>query len=177
MCVIDIIGQPRHGPEEDEEDALPVSGRPESDADLYERLGLELIRFATTLVGPSDAEDLLGSAVLKAIGSPRWPAVDNKRAYLYRVLINEARSTHRSRTRRRERELRTYRVDDFEHEVVDPALMDALRSLTVRQRAVIYLTYWDDLALADIATTLDTSLRTVERDLNSARTRLEETLS
>jgi RNA polymerase sigma factor (sigma-70 family) len=55
--------------------------------------------------------------------------------------------------------------------------MDALRSLTVRQRAVIYLTYWDDLAPADIATTLDTSLRTVERDLNSARTRLEETLS
>jgi RNA polymerase sigma-70 factor (ECF subfamily) len=176
IYVIDIIGQPRLGLEDDGGDSHGA-GLAESDAELYERLAPELIRFATTVVGPSDAEDLLGSAVVKAISSPRWPAIENKRAYLYRALTNEARSTHRSRSRRRERELRTYRRDDFEHQLVDPALMRALRTLTVRQRAVIYLTYWDDLSTEQIALTLDTSLRTVERDLTNARNRLEETLS
>lgn len=150
---------------------------PETDAELYGRLAPELIRFATTLVGPSDAEDLLGAAVIKAISSPRWADVDNKRAYLYRVITNEATSTHRARTRRRERELRVYRRDDFEHELVDPTLMRALRTLTVRQRAVIHLTYWADLAPRQVADTLDTSLRTVERDLTNARARLEDLLS
>lgn len=174
--MIDFIGQPQLTPDDDG-DVYAGFGRAESDAELYERLAPELIRFAVTLVGPSDAEDLLGSAVVQAISSPRWLAIENKRAYLYRVLTNEAHSTHRSRSRRRERELRTYRRDDFEHELVDPTLMTALRTLTVRQRAVIYLTYWDDLAPEQIATTLDTSLRTVERDLTNARNRLEATLS
>lgn len=128
----------------------------ETDAELYERLAPELIRFSTTLVGPSDAEDLLGAAVIKAITAPAWGRVENRRAYLYRILVNEAHSTRRSRSRRRERELRTYRRDDVAHDLVDPKLMDALRSLSVRQRAVIHLTYWADLAPQQVADTLDT---------------------
>lgn len=155
-----------------------------SDADLYERLAPELTHFATTLVGPSGAEDLLASAVVKALASPRWRAVDNKRAYLYRCLVNEAHNQRRSTSRRMEREVRTANrsvVDDgstgFDRVVLDPTVLDALRRLTVRQRAVIYLTYWSDLTPAQVATTLDSSLRTVERDLTTARTRLEELLS
>lgn len=153
------------------------AGPTESDAELYERLAPELIRFAATLVGPSDAEDLLASAVLKGITAPRWAAIENKRAYLYRALTNQARSAHRARTRRRERELRAFRRVDSDREPADPEVIAALHKLTVRQRAVIYLTYWDDLAPAQIATTLDVSLRTVERDLANARNRLKETLS
>ncbi len=55
--------------------------------------------------------------------------------------------------------------------------MRALKTLTVRQRAVIHLTYWADLAPQVVADTLDTSLRTVERELATARTRLGEELS
>ncbi len=182
--VIDMLGEPvRPVSHERERDDVPVR-RPEdatstgdTDAEIYERLAPELIRFATTLVGPSDAEDLLGAAVIRAITAPAWIRVQNKRAYLYRILVNEAHSTRRSRNRRHNRELRVYRRDDFEHELVDPALMTALRTLSVRQRAVIHLTYWADLTPTQVAATLDTSLRTVERDLTNARTQLEELLS
>lgn len=173
--------RPRAHPDDevDKDDVMVESRGPatDSDAELYERLAPELIRFATTLVGPADAEDLLGSAVIKAITAPAWGRIDNKRAYLYRILVNEAHSTRRSRTRRRNREVRMYRRDDFEHELVDPSLMRALRTLSVRQRAVIHLTYWVDLAPAQVAATLDMSLRTVERDLTNARTLLEDLLS
>lgn len=149
----------------------------ETDAEIYARLAPELIRFATSLVGPSDAEDLLGSAVIKAITAPNWSRIENKRAYLYRTLTNEAHKTRRSRQRRANRELRTYRRDDFEHTLVDPGVMEALKSLSVRQRAVIHLTYWADLSPRQVADTLDTSLRTVERALTTARSELEELLS
>ena len=61
-----------------------------SDAEVYRKYADELIRFGAALVGPSGAEDLLAGSVLRAIASPRWPEVENKRAYLYRVLFNEA---------------------------------------------------------------------------------------
>ncbi len=44
-------------------------------------------------------------------------------------------------------------------------------------RAVIHLTYWADLEPQQVADTLGTSLRTVERELTNARTRLEAILS
>lgn len=150
-----------------------------SDAELYERLAPELIHFATTLVGPSGAEDLLAIGVLNALTSPRWAAIDNKRAYLYRCLVNEAHKQRRTTSRRLEREVRSVGrpSDGNAPGGLDPSVLDALRQLTVRQRAVVYLTYWSDLTPKQVATALDSSLRTVERDLTNARTRLEELLS
>lgn len=88
----------------------------ESDGDLYARLAPELIRFATVLVGPSDAEDLLASAVTRAISSARWRDVDNDRAYLYRMLVNEAHKSRRTASRRVQRELRVVRREAVEME-------------------------------------------------------------
>jgi RNA polymerase sigma factor (sigma-70 family) len=146
--------------------------------ELYVDLAPELIRFAVTLVGPSDAEDLLGSAVAKAIASPRFDRVDNKRAYLYRMLLNEAHKSRRSTGRRLNRELRVVHRDAIDMERgLDPDVLAALKRLSVRQRAVIHLTYWADLTPQQVADTLGTSLRTVERELTNARTRLEAILS
>jgi RNA polymerase sigma factor (sigma-70 family) len=145
---------------------------------LYVALAPELMRFATTLVGPSQAEDLLGSTVAKAIASPRFDRVDNKRAYLYRMLLNEAHKSRRSTGRRLNRELRVVHRDAIDMERgLDPDVLAALKRLSVRQRAVIHLTYWADLAPQQVADTLGTSLRTVERELTNARTRLEAILS
>lgn len=146
--------------------------------ELYVDLAPELIRFAVTLVGPSDAEDLLGSAVTRAIASPRFDRADNKRAYLYRMLLNEAHKSRRSTGRRLNRELRVVHRDAIDMERgLDPDVLAALKRLSVRQRAVIHLTYWADLAPQQVADTLGTSLRTVERELTNARTRLEAILS
>ena len=60
---------------------------------------------------------------------------------------------------------------------VDRDVIAALLRLTVRQRAVVFLTYWADLPPAEIAALLDSSLRTVERELSAAKARLEELLS
>lgn len=55
-------------------------------------------------------------------------------------------------------------------------MLAAIRRLTVRQRAVVFLTYWQELSAVDIAAGLDLSLRTVERELTAARRHLEELL-
>ena len=64
----------------------------DADAEVYEKYADELIRFATTLVGPSDAPDVLSVAVIGALASSQWPRVSNRRAYLYRSVLNAARS-------------------------------------------------------------------------------------
>jgi RNA polymerase sigma factor (sigma-70 family) len=167
-----------------DEDAADTSIEPgpvsfvESDEGLYARLSPELIRFATSLVGPSEAEDLFAAAVIKAISSSAWPRVDNRRAYLYRTLVNEAHKSRRTTSRRLQREIRVVHGDAMEMERgLDPDVLASLKRLSVRQRAVIHLTYWADLTPRQVAETLDTSLRTVERELTSARTRLGEMLS
>ena len=123
--------------------------------ELYVEVAPELIRFAVTLVGPSDAEDLLGSAVARAIASTRFDRADNKRAYLYRMLLNEAHKSRRSTGRRLNRELRVVHRDAIEMEQgLDPDVLAALMRLSVRQRAVIHLTYWAELAPQQVADTL-----------------------
>jgi RNA polymerase sigma factor (sigma-70 family) len=146
--------------------------------ELYVEVAPELIRFAVTLVGPSDAEDLLGSAVAKAIVSTSFDRAENKRAYLYRMLVNDAHKSRRSTGRRLNRELRVVHRDAIEMERgLDPDVLAALKRLSTRQRAIIHLTYWADLAPQQVADTLGASLRTVERELTNARTRLETILS
>jgi RNA polymerase sigma factor (sigma-70 family) len=53
----------------------------------------------------------------------------------------------------------------------------ALRKISERQRAVIHLSYWEDLTTSDIASLLGLSVRTIERELTLARRRLEALLS
>ena len=52
-------------------------------------------------------------------------------------------------------------------------VIDAVRRLSVRQRAVVYMTYWLDATANDVALDLGVSVRTVERELTTARRRLE----
>ena len=170
--MIEIVGDSERG------DAATSDVVPEvSDAVLYERHAPELMRFAVSLVGPSDADDVVASAVVDAISARRWRSIENKRAYLFRAVVNEARSLHRGRARRERRERLVQSRTVLELEVTDPLVMRCLNSLSVRQRAVVHLTYWADLAPRQVAELLDTSLRTVERDLAAARARLKELLS
>ena len=72
-----------------------------SDAETYEKYAEELTRFATLLVGPDGAADAVASAVAAALGTPGWNSVENRRAYLYRAVVNAVRMEAR-RNRRRE---------------------------------------------------------------------------
>ena len=146
----------------------------EADAQIYEKYADELIRFATALAGPSMAEDVLSDAMLRVFSSTPWKAVKNKRAYLYRAVLNEALQARRSIDRRIRREHAAVSRPPSEGSFIDRLeLLDALRRLSMRQRAVVYLTYWIGLDASEIARGLDISLRTVERELSAARRRLE----
>lgn len=146
------------------------------DEELYRKHADELIRFATTLVGASSAEDVLSAAILRAMTSPSWPTVVEPRAYLFRTVFNEALGVKRSERRRSVRETVTAPRERLEPSDARLEVADAMSRLSVRQRSVLYLAYWLDLAIDEIAATLGLSRRSTERALTSARAKLEEQL-
>ena len=147
------------------------------DAELYGKHADELIRFATTLVGPSVAEDVVANAVVRSMTSRDWPTVAEPRAYLFRAVLNEARGVGRSDRRRARRENLASRDEIFNEPNVSVEVSDAMSRLSLRQRSVLFLAYWQDLSVAEIAGTLGLSRRSTERALTDARRTLEEHLT
>lgn len=145
--------------------------------DLYRKHIDELIHFATVLVGPGDAHDVVADAVLATITSGSAETVDNVRAYWFRAVSNTASSFHRSRFSRLRREQNafssaaTYGVDN---EAVDARRV--LATLSAQQRAVVYLTYWHDMSPDAVADLLQTTEGTVRKQLARARATLREAL-
>jgi RNA polymerase sigma factor (sigma-70 family) len=149
----------------------------ESDEAVYEKYAEGLIRFATALVGPTDAADVLSTAVLRCFGSPGWANVRDHRAYLTRAVLNEARMHYRSTMRRRAREERFPPRDSVDPPEVRPEVLDLVARLSTRQRAVVVLTYWDDLDPDEIARRLDISTGSVRKHLARAHARLRKAMN
>ncbi len=148
----------------------------EKDAELYREHGPGLVRFATSLVGPNDAADVVQNAVVRAFTSSSWEHVANHRAYLYRSVMNEANSQHRSTMRRRAREMRMAHPAVEYPQEVQPEVLEAVGSLSPRQRAVMYLTYWEDLDEATVAERLGIGRGSVRRHLGRGREKLRTVL-
>jgi RNA polymerase sigma-70 factor, ECF subfamily len=150
----------------------------DDDVETYRRHAGELIRYATVLVGPADAADVVSDAVLAAFASPGWGDVANRRAYLYRAVLHHSASHHRGTARRLGREQRAAAraptVADPPGESVDAHR--ALAALSEQQRAVIYLAYWEDLTPARIADLLGVGEGTVRKQLARARDHLRRIL-
>ncbi len=148
----------------------------QSDAELFEKHADELTRFATGIVGPSDAPDIVSGAFLRCMLSERWPSVANRQAYLYKAVLNEAIMTGRSAERRLHREQTTPLPEAIGTDVPRPEVLEAVSRLSLRQRAVIVLTYWNDLGPASVAGLLGISEGAVRRHLARARALLKEYL-
>ncbi len=151
-------------------------GVEEADAEVYRKHADDLIRFATGLVGPSDASDVVSEAFLSCLNSARWTTVTEKRSYLYRSVYNKAAEFHRTSRRRRSRETLAARPELSEAPELRPEVLTAVFTLSTRQRAVIVLTYWDDLTPSSIARLLEISEGSVKRHLARGRSRLKEAL-
>jgi RNA polymerase sigma-70 factor (sigma-E family) len=136
-----------------------------------------MVRLAYALTGDAGhAEDVAQAAFARAYAS--WDRVrraGDPDAYVRRIVINE----HRSRFRRRRvaEDLRGDLADtaDREHPggqqqgpEEQQALLDALRSLGPRQRAVVVLRYWLDLSEAETAAALNCSVGTVKSQASRA---------
>lgn len=143
---------------------------------FYREFAAELIRFATGLVGPVDAADVMSAAVLKSLSSPSWPMVEHRRAYLYRAVLNEAKTWKRRTAQRKQTETLVLAQRQTEIPNFRPEVRAAVERLSVQQRAVILLTYWRDLPPRAAAEMLGISEGSVRRHLARARARLREVL-
>ena len=132
-----------------------------------------LLRTAYLLTGDHhDAEDLVQSALIKVV--PKWARIqDSPEPYVRRVLARESVNRWRGR---RWREVPTEVLPEPMHQDADLAdrigLLEDLRSLSPRQRAVIVLRYFDDLTEADTAAALGISVETVKSHARDALARL-----
>jgi RNA polymerase sigma-70 factor (ECF subfamily) len=142
------------------------------DAAIWRKHKEELIRFATVVVGVDQAEDVLSTVVervLRRKGS--LTALDDARPYLFQAVLNESRG----RIRRR-------RVIPWERDLVEdhvgfrPDVALAVGSLPERQRAAVYLTYWWDLSVGEVAELMGCRPGTVKRYLHLSRNRLRKVL-
>lgn len=83
----------------------------------------------------------------------------------------------RSTLRRTRRESTAARPEETEFATVSMEVRDAMGRLSLRERSVLYLAYWHELSVDDIAHTLAISRRSTERALTDARRSLEERLA
>lgn len=149
----------------------------DDDVAIYRRHADELTRYATVLVGPADAPDVVTDAVLAAFRTPGWRGVANPRAYLFRAVLHRAQSVRRSDARRATRERRAALVEPVRDREPSVDAHRALATLSPQQRAVVFLTYWEDLTPAQVADLLDVGEGSVRKQLARARETLRSVLS
>jgi RNA polymerase sigma-70 factor (sigma-E family) len=128
-----------------------------------------------------DAEDLVQSALVKGYSS--WDRIcraDAPEAYMRRLLVNHFLSWQR-RIRRRRPLLHTdpvYEHHDIGTTAVDErlAMVDAIKRLPLRQRAVVVLRYYEGLTEKEIADLMQVAPGTVKSQCNAAIARLRDAL-
>lgn len=146
-------------------------------SEAYEKYADDLVRFATGIVGPTDGPDLVSQAMLNVLWFGNWQSVEHPRPYLYRAVLNEARRNHRSTMRRRAVEARAAGPGTVRAPAdVRPDVLEAVGRLSLRQRAVVFMAYWEDLRPIEIARRLGLSEGTVHRHLKRAEDRLKSML-
>jgi RNA polymerase sigma-70 factor (sigma-E family) len=135
-----------------------------------------LLRFGRALTGSEHAAaDLVQDALERTL--MRWSKITSvdPEGYVRRAMVNRSISVWRKLGRERLTDEPTQQV----HEDAQPdrALLDALRRLPPRQRAVIALRYYEDLTEAQTAAVLGCSVGTVKSQSSAAMTRLRTHLA
>lgn len=151
-----------------------------SDEAVYAAHVHELVRFATGLVGPDDAADVVVESFVRLVRAPAWNEATDRRALWFRAVLFQAKTWSRSAARRRSREtahaLATQQVAP-DTDVPDTSVLDALDALSPQQRAIVFLTYWHDLDPPGVAELLGISDGSVRKQLARARKTLRGVLS
>lgn len=143
--------------------------------------GADLLRIATVLTPDRHAAEDLYQETLQRLAA-RWSRVANPKAFCRRVMHNIVVDQTRARARR-PHELRLFetseksdpRSADPHHSIeLWPSLRAALDTLTVQQRTVLVLRYFDDRSEAEVAELLGISVGTVKSTSSRAIAHLRE---
>jgi RNA polymerase sigma-70 factor (ECF subfamily) len=140
----------------------------------------DLLHFATVLVGPHDAPDVVNEAVTATLQRDSLGEVADVRAYWFRAVANTASGWHRSGFRRRRREEHAASLRAVAPGAPPATPDDARRllgALSTQQRTAVYLAYWLDWPVDRIASLMGTSGGTVKQHLARGRARLKELLA
>ncbi|MGC4769759.1 SigE family RNA polymerase sigma factor [Micromonospora sp. DT44] len=144
---------------------------------FVEERGAALLRVAYALAGNQHAaEDLLQNALAKAYA--RWPRIrGDAEPYVKRILYHDQVSGWRRRARRSEVPVAQVPElaaagDDGRETDLRLLLLEALRALPPRQRAVLTLRYLEDLSVEQTASLLGCRAGTVASQSSRALARL-----
>jgi RNA polymerase sigma factor (sigma-70 family) len=154
------VGRDQHGPVA--RDPVVLKNHADAFEKLYEREFPGLVRLAYLLVDTeSEAEELVQEAFTRLL--VRWSSIINPGAYLRRCVLS-GRDVQRRRARGRRIVPERARVE----EPITDHLLDAVRALPVRQRAVVILRIYEDRSVADVADVLSMRPGTVKSLLPSS---------
>lgn len=146
-------------------------------AQLWVEHRTQLVRFAAVIVGPTDAEEIANDAFLRAAHRVVDGSVSNPTSYLYRAVTNLARDLQRSRNRRWRRDLHAVGPRSVSDPDANVDVRRAVAKLSVSQRAVVYLIYWEDRTERDAADVLGVSPSTIREHLVRAQRHLRKALA
>jgi RNA polymerase sigma factor (sigma-70 family) len=143
-----------------------------TDEEIYVKYRDELIRYATALVGPSNAEDVLSSVVTRVYRSRRsLSEFDSPRPYLMKAVLNESLNRRKAP---HDDVLRDFGVEPRRSQ---PEVLEAVAALPMQQRAAIYLSYWGGMASKEVGELMGCGSATVRRYVYLAKKKLEAVLN
>ena len=142
--------------------------------ELFETYRHMVWRLAMQYTGSvSDAEDVSQTVFLKAMENIHKLEPGKEKAWLCRVTVNQCRSLHRSLWRRRIVPLEdTMPAPDEESRTV----WRALGELSGKERAVVYLHYFEGFSVKEIAGQMGVTPSAVTSRLQRARAKMKEAL-
>ena len=119
-----------------------------------------------------DAEDVVQNVFLKLYASSGgFESEDHLRHWLLRVTVNESRKTLRSAWRRRVVPLEEW--DGPAEEREEDGVLESVMALEAKYRLPVYLYYYEELSVREIAQTLGAKESTIQTRLQRAREKLK----
>ena len=137
-------------------------------ADMIYRVALH------NLDDPADADDILQEVCLTLLTKKIPEDEEHLKSWLIRVTINKCRDLSRSFWRRNRKSIDDY--EDIEAEK-PPEIMAELQSLSESYRNIIYLYYYEEYTVSEIAQLLHMNVNTVKSGLRRARDQLKKMLT
>ena len=144
-----------------------------SDEAIYIKLKDDLVRYAAALVGSDKADDVLSTVMVRVLRRRSLSSLDDPRAYLFRAVLNEARGVLRHKPGKPLPAMQS----SADVTQADWGVVEAVAALPAQQRAVVFLRYWEDLPVDEIAVLVRTRPGTVKRYLHLAHRKLKGALS
>lgn len=147
------------------------------DFEIIEKYSEMVYRMAYSMVkNPYDAEDIHQEVFMKYLKKPViFDNVDHEKAWFLRVTINHCKNYWKSAWIQKVVGL-TEKDAVAPQEDVHNELIDTVKRLPQKYRAVIHLFYYEDLSIEEISKVLGERPSTVRTQLTRARGKLKELL-